>query len=158
MPGARWSLIFVGPQHGTGFTSLIGRREFLDDSQSCRKCLHVSMMVLANRVPSKIFGPKREEVTGDWRKLRNEYLYIFSSSPNIWLSTEEESGQRGMQHVWRRANGRTEFWWVNLKARDHLEDLGVDVNIILKRIFKKFQGRACTVFMWPWLGTSGGLL
>jgi hypothetical protein len=33
-----------------------------------------------------------------------------------------------------------EFWWENLKARDHLEDAGVDGRIILKRIFKKWKG------------------
>jgi hypothetical protein len=31
----------------------------------------------------KIFGPKRDEVTGDWRKLHNEELHILYSSPNI---------------------------------------------------------------------------
>jgi len=28
------------------------------------------------------------------------------------------------------------FWWANLKERDHLEDLGVELKIILKCIFK----------------------
>jgi hypothetical protein len=27
-----------------------------------------------NRVPRRIFGPKRDEVTGEWRRLRNEEL------------------------------------------------------------------------------------
>ena len=31
----------------------------------------------------------------------------------------------------------TEFWWGNLKERNHLEDLGVDERIIIKIIFKK---------------------
>jgi hypothetical protein len=30
-----------------------------------------------------IFGPKRDEVTGDWRKLHNEELHNLYSSPNI---------------------------------------------------------------------------
>jgi hypothetical protein len=30
-----------------------------------------------------IFGPKRDEVTGDWRKLHNEKLHNLYSSPNI---------------------------------------------------------------------------
>jgi hypothetical protein len=34
--------------------------------------------VLENRVLRRIFGPKRDEVTGDWGKLRNEELhYLF---------------------------------------------------------------------------------
>jgi hypothetical protein len=39
--------------------------------------------VFENRVLRKIFGPKRDEVTGEWRKLHNEELYILYSSPNI---------------------------------------------------------------------------
>jgi hypothetical protein len=40
-------------------------------------------MVFENRVLRRIFGPKRNEVTGDWRKLHNEELHNFYSSPNI---------------------------------------------------------------------------
>jgi hypothetical protein len=36
-----------------------------------------------NRVLRRIFGPKRDEVTGEWRKLHNEELHILYSSPNI---------------------------------------------------------------------------
>jgi hypothetical protein len=40
-------------------------------------------MVFENRVLRKIFGPKRNKVTGEWRKLHNEELYALYSSPNI---------------------------------------------------------------------------
>jgi hypothetical protein len=36
-----------------------------------------------NRVLRRIFGPKREEVAGEWRKLHNGKLHIFYSSPGI---------------------------------------------------------------------------
>ena len=36
-----------------------------------------------NSVPRRIFGPKREAVTGEWRKLHNEELSYLYSSPNI---------------------------------------------------------------------------
>jgi hypothetical protein len=39
--------------------------------------------VFENRVLRRIFGPMRDEVTGDWRKLHNEELHNLYSSPNI---------------------------------------------------------------------------
>jgi len=39
--------------------------------------------VFENRVLRRIFGPKRDEVTGEWRKLHNEELNDLYSSSNI---------------------------------------------------------------------------
>jgi hypothetical protein len=39
--------------------------------------------VFENRVLRRIFGPKRDEVTGEWRKLHDEELRDLYSSPNI---------------------------------------------------------------------------
>jgi hypothetical protein len=36
-----------------------------------------------NKVLRRIFGPKRDEVTGEWRKLHNEELHDLYSSPSI---------------------------------------------------------------------------
>jgi hypothetical protein len=41
------------------------------------------LRVFENRLLKKIFGPKRDEVTGDWRKLRNEELNELYCSPSI---------------------------------------------------------------------------
>jgi hypothetical protein len=41
------------------------------------------LRVFENRVLRRIFGSKRDEVTGDWRKLHTEELHILFSSPNI---------------------------------------------------------------------------
>jgi hypothetical protein len=41
------------------------------------------LRVFENRVMRGIFGPKRDEVTGEWRKLHNEELHDFYSSPSI---------------------------------------------------------------------------
>jgi hypothetical protein len=41
------------------------------------------LRVFENRVLRRIFGPKRDEVTGEWRKSHNEELNILYSSPNI---------------------------------------------------------------------------
>jgi hypothetical protein len=40
------------------------------------------LRVFENRVLRRTFGPKRDEVTGEWRKLHNEELHILYSSPN----------------------------------------------------------------------------
>jgi hypothetical protein len=39
--------------------------------------------VFKNRVLRRIFGPKRDDVTGGWRKLHNEELHNLYSSPSI---------------------------------------------------------------------------
>jgi hypothetical protein len=39
--------------------------------------------VFENKVLRKIFGPKRDEVTGEWRKMHNKELYNLYSFPNI---------------------------------------------------------------------------
>jgi hypothetical protein len=41
------------------------------------------LRVFENRVLGRIFGPKREEVTGEWRKLHSGELHNFYSSPNL---------------------------------------------------------------------------
>jgi hypothetical protein len=41
------------------------------------------LSVFENRVLRKIFGPKRDELTGRWRKLHNEVLRDLYSSPRI---------------------------------------------------------------------------
>jgi hypothetical protein len=41
------------------------------------------LRVFENRMLRRIFGPKRDEVTGEWRKLHNEELHDLYSSPNI---------------------------------------------------------------------------
>jgi hypothetical protein len=41
------------------------------------------LRVLENRVLRRLIGPKRDEVTGEWRKVHNEELNDLYSSPNI---------------------------------------------------------------------------
>jgi hypothetical protein len=41
------------------------------------------LRVFENRVLRRIFGPKRDEVTGEWRKLHNDELHILYFTPNI---------------------------------------------------------------------------
>jgi PAS domain-containing protein len=41
------------------------------------------LRVFKNRALRRIFGPKRDDVTGEWRKLHNEELHTLYSSPDI---------------------------------------------------------------------------
>jgi len=41
--------------------------------------------MLENRVVRRIFGPKRDKVTGEWRQLHNELNDLFSSPNIIWV-------------------------------------------------------------------------
>jgi hypothetical protein len=93
------------------------------------------------RVLMRIFRPKREEVTGEWRRLHNEELCDIFSSPNI-IRVIKSRRVRWVGHVARmgREEVHTAFLWGNLRERDHLEDPNVDGRIILKWIFKKWDG------------------
>jgi hypothetical protein len=42
------------------------------------------LRVFENRVLREIVGPKREEITGEWRKLHNDELYDLYCSPKIF--------------------------------------------------------------------------
>jgi hypothetical protein len=49
-------------------------------------------------------------------------------------------------------------WWGNLRARGHLNDVGLDGRIILKEILMEICWGVWTGFIWLRLGTSDGLL
>ena len=81
----------------------------------------------------RIFGPKKEEVTGEWRKLHNEELNDLYTSPNsvrVIISLR----MRWAGHVSRVGRGEayTGFWWGNLMERDHVGDPSIDGRIILR--------------------------
>jgi hypothetical protein len=41
------------------------------------------LRVFENKVLRRVFGPKRDEATGEWKRLHNEEFYVLYSSPNI---------------------------------------------------------------------------
>jgi hypothetical protein len=78
------------------------------------------LRALQNKVLTRIFGPKRDEVTGDWRKLHNEELHNLYSSPSI-LRMIISRGIRWaghVAHIGRRVMD-IEFWLESQKGRDH---------------------------------------
>jgi hypothetical protein len=53
----------------------------------------------------RIFGPRRDEVTGEWRKLHNEEFHVVYSSPNI-VQVIKLRRMRWVGHVMRMMVGR----------------------------------------------------
>jgi len=73
------------------------------------------LRVFENRVLRRIFGPRRDEVTVEWRILHNEDLNDLYSSPNIVrvIKSEGRDGL-GMWRVWVRRGG---VWGLGEKTR-----------------------------------------
>jgi hypothetical protein len=64
--------------------------------------------VFENRVLRRIFGPKRDEMTGEWRKLRNEELWDLYSSPSI-IRIIKSRRMRWAGHVARMGEKRNAY-------------------------------------------------
>ena len=52
----------------------------------------------------------------------------------------------------------TGIWWENVMGKDNLENLGIDGKVILRRIFRKWNGGAWTGLIWLRIETGGWLL
>jgi hypothetical protein len=78
------------------------------------------LRVFENRVLKRIFGPKRDDVTGDWRKLHNEELHDLYSSPDI-IRKIKSRRMRWARHVARmgRRGIHIGYWWESQNERDH---------------------------------------
>jgi hypothetical protein len=77
------------------------------------------LKVFENRVIRRIFGPKGDEVMGEWRKLHNkEFRDLYSSPSIIRISTSRRMRWEG--HVTRMGRIGTRIgWWESQRERDH---------------------------------------
>jgi hypothetical protein len=68
----------------------------------------------------RIFGSKRDKVTGDWRKLYTEELHNLYSSLNIIIMIKSRK-MRWAEHAARmgRRGKHIEYWWESQMERDH---------------------------------------
>ena len=66
---------------------------------------------LENGVLGGLFGPKREEITGDGRRLNNE------GPRDVCVKHYAGDQIKGLWHIWGRTEMHIEFWWRNLMER-----------------------------------------
>jgi len=107
---------------------------------SSRLSMYLCHMMFENMVLRGIFGPRRDEVTGEWRRLHNEELNDLYSSPNIvkviksrrmrWAGHVARMGEeRGVYRVFvgkpegKRTLGRPRRRWVD-NIRMDLQEVG----------------------------------
>jgi hypothetical protein len=76
--------------------------------------------VFENRVLRRIFGPKWDEVTGEWRKLHNKEFHDLYSSPSI-IRIIKSRKKRWAGHIARMARRGTliDYCWESHKERDN---------------------------------------
>jgi len=116
--------------------------------------------VFENRVLRRVFGPKRDKVTGEWRKLHNEELNDLYCSPNIvrviksrrmrWAGHVARVGER--RGAYRVLVGKPEGKIPLGRSRCRLED---NIKMDLQEVG---WGGVWTGLSWLRIGTDGGHL
>ena len=115
------------------------------------------LRVFENKVLRRIFGPRRNEVTGEWRRLHNEGLNDLYSSPNI-VRVIKSRRMRWAGHVVRMGEERG-VYRVLVGKPEGRRPLGRPRNRWVDKI--RLISRRCDVGMWTGLGwpriaTGGG--
>ena len=117
------------------------------------------LRVFENMVLRRIFGPRRDEVTGEWRRLHDEELSDLYSSPNN-VRLIKSRRMRWAGHVARTVEERGVYRVLLGKpeGRNHWGDIGVDGWIILGWISRRWDVGIWTGLGWPRIETGGGRL
>jgi hypothetical protein len=102
------------------------------------------LRLFENRVLRRIFGTKREEVAGGWRRLHNEDLHNLYSSPDIIRCSDGGDEMDGACSTQRRYEKCTRNFDREPEGKRPLEDRGVEGKIILERILRKLCGNLWT--------------
>jgi hypothetical protein len=115
------------------------------------------LRVFENRVLRRVFGRKRDEVTGELRKLHNEELSDLYSLPDILRVVK--SRRMRWTCMWRVWGGGVckGFWWGNRRVRDHWGDPDLDGRIILL-LFRNWEGVVGIGWSWLRIRRGGGHL
>jgi len=117
------------------------------------------LRVFENMVLRRIFGPRRDEVTGEWSRLHNEELSDLYASPNI-VRVIKSRRMRWAGHVARMGEERGAYR-VLVGKPEGKRPLGrpnVDGWIILGWISRRWDVGMWTGLGWPRIGTGGGRL
>jgi hypothetical protein len=100
------------------------------------------LRVFEKRVLRRIFGHKKDEVTGEWRKLHNGELHNLFSSPDIIRQIKPRT-MRWAGHVACMGEGKKLYRGLvrSPKETDNMKDRGIDGSIGLEWILQRLAGR-----------------
>jgi hypothetical protein len=105
------------------------------------------LRVSESRVLRRMFGPKRDEVTREWRKRHNEELNkLYTSLRNI-IRVIKSRRRRLEEHVARvgKGTGVNRVLVGKYEGKSPLEDPGLYGSVISRWVFRKWDG-------WEWTG------
>ena len=116
-------------------------------------------MVFENGVLKRIFGPKRDEVTWEWRKLHDEELNGLYSSPTI-VRVIESKRMRWMEHVARMGESRGVYRVLvgKLEVKRPLRRPRPGWEDNIKMDLQELGWGTWTELIWLRMGTGGGHL